>query len=197
VLRHEVGGEAGTERDCSTITACSNLPNSYPQLRGSFPYSPRPGNHRRHRTRRHHLHCCQQYIHIPYHTLSSQHILHSVPVMSDALPDDTWINNFLSSPPRPLQAALQKRLHASTTHLNSLAEIYKQRAAIETQYAESLAKLARSAEQGSLLPKAGIEWDKSSGEGKIWETVVNEISEACGSNQISADVDRPRALIRP
>jgi len=107
--------------------------------------------------------------------------------MSDSLPDDTWINNFLSSPPRALQTALQKRLHASNTHLNSLAELYKQRAAIEAQYAESLAKLARSAEQGSLLPKAGIEWEKTSGEGKIFETIVNEISEVFCITQNMAD----------
>lgn len=97
--------------------------------------------------------------------------------MSDALPDDAWIQSFLSSPPRPLQQALQKRLHASTSHLNSLAELYKQRAAIETQYADSLAKLVRSAEQGSLLPKTSIEWDKSSGEGKLWDNIISELSE--------------------
>jgi hypothetical protein len=97
--------------------------------------------------------------------------------MSDALPDDAWIQNFLSAPPRPLQQALQKRLHASTAHLNSLAELYKQRAVIEAQYAESLAKLVRSAEQGSMLPKTSIEWDKSSGEGKLWDTIINELSE--------------------
>ena len=97
--------------------------------------------------------------------------------MTDTLPEDAWLNSFLPTPPRPLQAALQKRLHASTTHVNSLAELYKQRAAVEAQYAESLSKLARSAEQGNLLPKAGIEWDRSSGEGKIWESVLGEIAE--------------------
>lgn len=96
---------------------------------------------------------------------------------SDALPEDAWVNNFLTSPPRPLQTSLQKRLHASTTHLNSVAELYKQRAAIEAQYAESLSKLARNAEQGSLLPKSGIEWDRSSGEGRLWDALIGEISE--------------------
>ena len=97
--------------------------------------------------------------------------------MTDALPDDAWINFFLPTPPRPLLTALQKRLAASSTHVNALAEIYKQRAAIEAQYAESLAKLARTAETGGLNGKGGVDWDRASGEGKIWESVVGEIAE--------------------
>lgn len=128
---------------------------------------------------------------------------------SDALPDDTWINNFLASPPRPLQTNLQKRLHASTVHLNSLAELYKQRAAIETQYSESLAKLVRIAEQGNLLPKSGVEWDKASGEGKLWDALINEISEASPAHLLAAphcpsfspltvlDFDFPFDTVRP
>jgi len=97
--------------------------------------------------------------------------------MTDSLPDDAWIQNFLASSPRPLLTALQRRLAASTTHVNSLAEIYKQRAAIEAQYADGLAKLARAAETGGLYGKGGVEWDRASGEGKIWESVVGEIAE--------------------
>ena len=102
----------------------------------------------------------------------------SIPAMSDALPEDLWVNNFLSSPPRPLQTALQKRLQTSTNHLNLLAELYKQRAIVESQYAESLSKLVRQAEQGNLISKSGsIDWDKASGEAKLWDSVIGEISE--------------------
>ena len=97
--------------------------------------------------------------------------------MSDTLPDDTWVNSFLSSPPRPLLASLQRRLQASTTHINAMAEIYKQRAAIEAQYADSLARLAKSAQTGGLLGKGGVEWDKLGGEAKLWDSVIIEISE--------------------
>ena len=95
--------------------------------------------------------------------------------MSDALPDDAWVSDFLATAPKPLHAALQRRLQASTTHVNTLAEIFKQRAAIEAQYADSLAKLARAAESGSVLPKSSIEWDKTSGEAKVYDTIVSEI----------------------
>lgn len=97
--------------------------------------------------------------------------------MSEVLPDDAWVNNFLHSSPRPLLSALQRRLHASQTHVNALAEVFKQRAAIESQYAESLAKLARSAEQGALLGKNGVEWDRGGGEAKIWDAIIREVSE--------------------
>jgi hypothetical protein len=97
--------------------------------------------------------------------------------MSDTLPDDAWINAFLPTPPRPLLIALQRRLQASTTHVNALSELYKQRAAIEAQYAESLSKLARAAESGGLNGKNGIEWDRANGEGKLWDSVISEISE--------------------
>jgi hypothetical protein len=97
--------------------------------------------------------------------------------MSESLPEDAWVNCFLPTPPRPLISALQRRLQASTTHLNALAELYKQRAAIEATYADSLAKLARTAEQGGLHGKNSTEWDKGSGEARLWDTVVAELSE--------------------
>ena len=80
-------------------------------------------------------------------------------------------------PRAPLLTALQKRLHASTTHLTALAEVYKQRSAIEQAYAEGLSKLAREAEGGRLSGKGGNEWERGSGEAKIWESVVSEIQE--------------------
>ncbi|KAK8845530.1 hypothetical protein IAR55_006245 [Kwoniella newhampshirensis] len=97
--------------------------------------------------------------------------------MSDTLPDDAWVNSFLATSPRPLLSALQRRLHTSTTHVNALAELYKQRAAIEASYAESLAKLAKTAEQGGLSGKTGNDWEKASGEGRLWDSVVSELSE--------------------
>lgn len=97
--------------------------------------------------------------------------------MSNALPEDTFINFFLPSAPRPLLSSLQRRLAASTSHVNALAELFKQRAAIEQQYADGLAKLAKSAENGGLIPKNGQEWDRTGGEGKIWESVVTDLSE--------------------
>lgn len=97
--------------------------------------------------------------------------------MSDALPDDAWVNTFLPTPPRPLLAALQKRLHASTAHLNALADIYKQRAAIEAAYADGLHKLARTAEQGGLTGKAGNDWPRGSGEDRLWDSVLSELAE--------------------
>lgn len=97
--------------------------------------------------------------------------------MSDLLPEDAWVNVFLHAPPRPLLTALQRRQQASQTHVSALSELFKQRAAIETQYADSLAKLARSAEQGNLLGKGGVEWDRGGAEAKIWESVTKELSE--------------------
>lgn len=119
--------------------------------------------------------------------------------MSDSLPDDAWVNSFLPTPPRPLLNSLQRRLQASTTHINALAELYKQRAAIEAQYADSLSKLARTAESGGLNGKNGVEWDKASGEGKIWDSVVSEIVEVSkpGCKFSIANPSRHLALTRP
>lgn len=97
--------------------------------------------------------------------------------MSDTLPDDAWVNAFLATPPRPLLTALQKRLHTSTAHLGALADIYKQRAAVEAAYADGLQKLARTAEQGALTGKTGNDWPKSSGEGRLWDSVISELAE--------------------
>ncbi|WWC58213.1 uncharacterized protein I303_100749 [Kwoniella dejecticola CBS 10117] len=102
--------------------------------------------------------------------------------MSELLPEDTWVNNFLPTPPRPLLSALQRRLHTSTTHVNALAEVYKQRAQIEATYAESLSKLAKTAEQGGLSGKSGNEWEKASGEGRLWDSVISELSETSASH---------------
>ncbi|OCF36197.1 hypothetical protein I316_02070 [Kwoniella heveanensis BCC8398] len=102
--------------------------------------------------------------------------------MANALPEDAWVNCFLPTPPRPLLTALQKRLHASTTHLNALAEVYKQRAQIEATYAESLSKLAKTAEQGGLSGKSGNDWDKASGEGRLWDSVISELAETSASH---------------
>lgn len=77
----------------------------------------------------------------------------------------------------PLLASLQKRLHASTAHLNALADIYKQRAAIEAAYADGLHKLARTAEQGGLTGKAGNDWPRGSGEDRLWDSVLSELAE--------------------
>lgn len=106
--------------------------------------------------------------------------------MADSLPEDAWVNCFLPTSPRPLLTSLQRRLQASTTHIHALAEVYKQRAAIEATYADSLAKLARTAEQGGLNGKNAVEWDKGSGEGKLWDTVVSEIAEVSDTNSHSS-----------
>ncbi|WVW81891.1 hypothetical protein I302_103890 [Kwoniella bestiolae CBS 10118] len=116
--------------------------------------------------------------------------------MSDLLPEDTWVNNFLPTPPRPLLSTLQRRLHTSTTHLNALAEVYKQRAQIEATYAESLSKLAKTAEQGGLSGKSGNEWEKASGEGRLWDSVISELSETSASHStlsamIRTDFEQP------
>lgn len=68
-------------------------------------------------------------------------------------------------------------LHASTAHLNALADIYKQRAAIEAAYADGLHKLARTAEQGGLTGKAGNDWPRGSGEDRLWDSVLSELAE--------------------
>ncbi|WRT63758.1 uncharacterized protein IL334_000683 [Kwoniella shivajii] len=117
--------------------------------------------------------------------------------MSDTLPEDAWVNNFMSSSPRPLLSALQRRLHTSTTHLNALSEVYKQRAQIEATYAESLSKLAKTAEQGGLSGKnANNDWDKFSGEGRLWDSVISELSETSASHStlsamIRTDFEQP------
>ena len=95
--------------------------------------------------------------------------------MSDTLPEDAWVNDFLNTPPRPLLSALQRRLQASTAHVNALAEVYKQRALIESQYAEALQKLVKSAESGQLAGKGGNEWGREGGEARIWESVLSDL----------------------
>jgi hypothetical protein len=90
--------------------------------------------------------------------------------MSDALPDDAWVQSFQAT-------SLKRRLQASTTHVSALSELFKQRAAIETQYADSLAKLAKTAEGGGLNGKSGVEWEKSGGEAKLWDIVVTDLVE--------------------
>nr|KIR87916.1 hypothetical protein I308_01949 [Cryptococcus tetragattii IND107] len=110
--------------------------------------------------------------------------------MSDTLPDDAWVNAFLAAPPRPLLTALQKRLHTSTAHLGALADIYKQRAAVEAAYADGLQKLARTAEQGALTGKTGNDWPKSSGEGRLWDSVISELAETSASHSTLAAVLR-------
>lgn len=97
--------------------------------------------------------------------------------MSDMLPEDTWVNAFLPSAPRPLLTALQRRLAGSTSHVNALADLFKQRAAIEQQYADALGKLARSAESGGLIPKNGTDWERGGGEAKVWEAMVADLAE--------------------
>jgi hypothetical protein len=97
--------------------------------------------------------------------------------MSDALPDDAWVQSFQATSPKPLFDTLKRRLQASTTHVSALSELFKQRAAIETQYADSLAKLAKTAEGGGLNGKSGVEWDKSGGEAKLWDIVVTDLVE--------------------
>lgn len=96
---------------------------------------------------------------------------------SDALPDDAWVQSFMSAQPRTLLTSLQRRLQASTTFGATMAEVYRQRAIIESAYADSLAKLAREADSGRLSGKNGNEWDKASGEGKMWDSVISELSE--------------------
>nr|XP_031863520.1 uncharacterized protein CI109_000770 [Kwoniella shandongensis]KAA5530592.1 hypothetical protein CI109_000770 [Kwoniella shandongensis] len=110
--------------------------------------------------------------------------------MSDLLPDDAWVNSFLATSPRPLLSALQRRLHASTTHVNALAELYKQRAAIEAAYAEGLSKLARTAEQGGLSGKTGNDWEKASGEGRLWDSIISELTETSASHSTLSAVLR-------
>nr|ODN88741.1 hypothetical protein L203_02755 [Cryptococcus depauperatus CBS 7841] len=117
--------------------------------------------------------------------------------MSDSLPADAWINNFLAAPPRPLLANLQKRLVTSSAHLVGLAEVYKQRAQIEAHYADNLAKLARSADAGTLSGlKNGNDWPRNSAEARIWDSVVSEITETSTTHStlaamLRADFEQP------
>lgn len=93
-----------------------------------------------------------------------------------SLPEDAWVQAFQQAQPRPLLGNLQKRLAGSTAHVNALAELYKQRAAIEQTYADSLAKLARTAESGSLV-KSKADWDSAAGEGRLWRLAVQDVQE--------------------
>jgi hypothetical protein len=125
--------------------------------------------------------------------------------MSDSLPDDAWVQSFQTSAPRQLLTALQRRLQQSTAHVNSLAEVYKRRAALEQEYADNLQKLARDAEKGGLLLKGGVgnDWDKNSGEGKIWDNVLSELAEVRlirlyhSKRELSVDRRLPRTRLSP
>lgn len=112
--------------------------------------------------------------------------------MSDSLPEDAWVQSFQQSQPKQLQSSLQRRLATSTNHAQSLAELYKQRAQIEQTYADSLAKLARSAEQGSLIKgnKSGVDWDKSSGEARLWDVAIQDVAETSSAHSTLAAVLR-------
>lgn len=105
--------------------------------------------------------------------------------MADSLPADTWVQSFQATSPKPLFDNLKRRLQASTTHVTALSELYKQRAAIEAQYADSLQKLARTAEAGGLNGKQGVEWEKSGGEAKLWDIVLTDLVEVGLSRQIA------------
>jgi len=96
---------------------------------------------------------------------------------SDALPADAWASTFGPTPNRPLLTALQRRLAASTTHVHALAELFHERAAIEHEYATKLGKLVRAAEAGQLSGKGAVEWDRHSGEAKLWDAVLSDIQE--------------------
>lgn len=117
--------------------------------------------------------------------------------MPDELPDDAWVQAFMSAPPRHLLTTLQRRLQASATHVHALAELYKQRALIEAQYAESLSKLARTAESGGLNGKQAVEWDRSGGEAKIWEVMVNDLVEVGHTAGIAKHRHLPLTLLLP
>lgn len=97
--------------------------------------------------------------------------------MADSIPDDAWVQSFQATSPKPLFDNLKRRLQASTTHVTALSELYKQRSAIEAQYADSLSKLARTAEAGGLNGKQGVEWDKSGGEAKLWDVILTDLVE--------------------
>jgi hypothetical protein len=97
--------------------------------------------------------------------------------MADSLPGDAWVQSFQTSSPKLLFDNLKRRLQGSTTHVTALSELYKQRSAIEAQYADSLAKLAKTAEAGGLNGKQGTEWEKSGGEAKLWDVVLTDLVE--------------------
>lgn len=115
--------------------------------------------------------------------------------MGDVLPEDTWSREFQTANPRTLLNSLQRRLQASTTHVHALAELYRERAVIEQEYAAKLSKLARSAESGQLLGKNGTEWERNAGEGKLWDAVLTDIQEVCShSTACWGRADRRRLL---
>jgi hypothetical protein len=95
----------------------------------------------------------------------------------DSLPDNHWINTFQTTPTRPLLTALQRRLQVSTTHVNALAELFHERAAIEHEYATKMSKLIRSAEAGQLNGKGAVKWDRNSAEDRLWEAVLGDIQQ--------------------
>ncbi|KAL7418779.1 hypothetical protein Q5752_006462 [Cryptotrichosporon argae] len=116
--------------------------------------------------------------------------------MSDALSDDAWLNSFATAPPRQLLSALQRREAVAHNHVAALAELYKERAAIEAEYAARLQKLARTAEQGGLVGKGGNEWERGSGEEKTFNALVSELSETSSSHStlsalIRTDFEQP------
>ncbi|EJT46447.1 hypothetical protein A1Q1_04936 [Trichosporon asahii var. asahii CBS 2479] len=98
--------------------------------------------------------------------------------MSEGLPDDAWANAFQTAAAKPLLTALQRRLHASTNHVNSLAELLHERSVIEQEYSAKLLKLARAADAGQLGGKGGIEWERNGGEARLWNTVVSDLTES-------------------
>ena len=102
--------------------------------------------------------------------------------MSDAIPGDAWIQSFMSTSPKPLFDNLKRRLQASHTHVTAVAELYKQRAQIEAHYADSLAKLAKTAEAGGLNGKQGVEWEQSGGEAKLFNLVLTDLVEVGSSD---------------
>ncbi|KAL1407067.1 hypothetical protein Q8F55_006480 [Vanrija albida] len=116
--------------------------------------------------------------------------------MADSLPEETWVNAFEGVQPRTLLTSLQRRQHASQTHVHALAELFRERSVIEQEYATKLQKLARAAESGQLNGKGGLEWDRSGGEANLFNSVLSDINETATahgnlSQQLKSDFEQP------
>ena len=116
---------------------------------------------------------------------------------AEALPDDSWASGFQTANSRAVLLQLQRRLHTSTTHVQTLAELFRERAAIENEYATKLSKLARTAESGQLGGKGSvIDWDPRSAEGRLFGAAISDLQETSSShaslsNTLRTDFEQP------
>lgn len=92
------------------------------------------------------------------------------------------------SAPKPLLASLRSRLQRSAQTQDAIADLFKERAAVEHAYAQGLAKALKKVENASV---------GQGGEKLVWEGLVNEMHEVGGVLEYELCVLKAQRRLRP